>query len=615
MSNNLQPSTSAGGFSTVGNVTANNFVTVGTSGNITGANVISANTLSATGAANLYSVNMNQSITWPGASQIYEDTVIAIQGNAGVYITSPNDTQINANTSSWTFANTGVLTLPGEGVIYSNNDTINLKSLDTPNGIAYGARIGTSGGLYLEQGSNPAYLTFDSNAGNAQIYAASGLSGNAGKNLTIYAGSADEINYNTSPGGNIYLQAGAGGSNDGGGGGQGGGINITAGNSLDPFGIPGNITVNTGNYTWNFNYNGDLRLPEGTAYISSAANALNLHAGGNESIYMSSASDGISVETNSNVAIISNVDGATNYAWTFDNTGNLTLPGSAKLAGNAFTAASGNTAYVSDNSLNNYIYASAGGVGMVTGSGVGSLTFDPDGNITSTANILNTGFISTSGNVSTGGFFIGDGSLLSNLPAGSYSNTNVAAYLSSGTVSTDYLTTAVVCAQGNVRGGNINTAGLVTATGNVYGANFIGNGGTLSNVSLSTGSVVDSPGNVQLGNLVARIAGTGAAAYPQVTVNKVGNSTLIWGGTMTDWSNASIGNSVIGVGNGGTTVVPGTWANVATPASGSNLALPNLGDTCSITVTDFDPTNSQSWNVTFQRVAGGKQSILITKIA
>ena len=104
-------------------------------------------------------------------------------------------------------------------------------------------------------------------------------------------------------------------------------VNITSGLSADPAGIPGNITVNTGTYTWNFDYNGTLQLPEGTASISSAANALSLHAGGSESIYISAASGGISLETNANTTIISNVDGVTNYAWTFDNSGNLEIPG------------------------------------------------------------------------------------------------------------------------------------------------------------------------------------------------------------------------------------------------------------------------------------------------
>lgn len=170
-----------------------------------------------------------------------------------------------------------------------------------------------------------------------------------------------------------------------------------------------------------------------------------------------------------------------------------------------------------------------------------------------------------------------------------------------------------ISAVGNVRGININTVGLVTATGNVYGANFIGNGSTLSNVSIANGSLTSSPGNVQLGNLIARIAGTGNGSYPQITTNNAANSTIIWGGYTSDFANTTAGSSTIGVGSSGTQVAPGTWANVAVNSAGANLSIANVGDVCSVTVSDFD--NSQSWNVTYQRLGGGKQSILITKIA
>ena len=268
-----------------------------------------------------------------------------------VYTFTGTSTGLNV----WNYGYNGALTLPGEGVIYSNNDTINLKSLDTANGIAYGARIGTSGGLYLEQGSNPAYLTFDSSAGNAQIYSASGLGGNAGHNLTIYAGSADEVTYSTSPGGNIYLQAGAGASNDGGGGGQGGSINLTTGNSLDPAGVAGNVTINSSTSTWTFDNMGALLLPSGGTLTTGnltigAANGLGTISTiieNNGELYVYATANGTlstgwanSYPSTGDVATLSfnqvsnegnaviqtgNTAGIT-YEWVFDNAGNLTVP-------------------------------------------------------------------------------------------------------------------------------------------------------------------------------------------------------------------------------------------------------------------------------------------------
>jgi hypothetical protein len=87
--------------------------------------------------------------------------------------------------------------------------------------------------------------------------------------------------------------------------------------------------------------------------------------------------------------------------------------------------------------------------------------------------------ISTTGNV-TAGFFVGNGSLLTNINAGnivgSYGNANVAAFLGaygSNTISsTGSVTAGSVSATGNVTSGNINTAGAVSATGNLRGANI-----------------------------------------------------------------------------------------------------------------------------------------------
>jgi hypothetical protein len=104
----------------------------------------------------------------------------------------------------------------------------------------------------------------------------------------------------------------------------------------------------------------------------------------------------------------------------------------------------------------------------------------------STNNTMSGGNISVTGNV-TAGYFIGDGSLLTGLPAG-YSDANVVTLLSafgSNTISTS---------------GNVSTGNIVTGTGtggNITGVNimsanvFIGDGGNLTNLP-SSGLVVDS---------------------------------------------------------------------------------------------------------------------------
>lgn len=234
----------------------------------------------------------------------------------------------------WSFDTAGVLTLPGEGVVRSNNDTVVIQSYDTANAVGYGMYVGTAGGLYFQQASDPVWLSIAPNASNVEIAAGVAEGGAAGHNISITAGAADQTNYYATAGGNVNITGGLGAFNDGGGGGPGGSINISSGLSSDPAGVPGNVTVNTGPYTWNFDYNGTLNLPEGTAYIGAAANTLTLHANDSEAIYISAISGGISAETNGNITLISNVDGLTNYAWTFDNTGNLTAPGAISATGN-----------------------------------------------------------------------------------------------------------------------------------------------------------------------------------------------------------------------------------------------------------------------------------------
>ena len=147
----------------------------------------------------------------------------------------------------------GVINLTGEGVIRSNYDTVSIQSYDVANAIAYGLRVGDNGGVYLEQGTTPSWLYFESNAGNAQITAGIGTSGGAGKSLSITAGAADQTDYYDTPGGNVNITGGLGGSDDGGGGGPGGSVNISAGLSADPVGVAGNVVINTGGTSYTFN--------------------------------------------------------------------------------------------------------------------------------------------------------------------------------------------------------------------------------------------------------------------------------------------------------------------------------------------------------------------------
>ncbi len=307
---------------------------------------------------------------------------------SNVRVTQSNATISTSNAAyTWTFDNTGKLTVPGDGVIRSIDDIIQLQSYDTPNSIARGLRVGTNGGLFLEIGNNQPWLSFTVDSGDAEIGAAPGVAGtgNAGYSLTLFGGPADTSVYGTGAGGNINLQAGLGASNDGGGGGPGGSINITAGNSYDPAGVSGNVSISSGSSTWTFDNTGNLTIPgniigtvaqatlANTVAVSSVllnqeyvpallvANTGNLGikaADGTANITYNPSLNRLTVENIvvgnaitvtgnvtadnfvGNISLVGNVTGtssnvtlvAGSYSTVFDNTGTATFPGAMQLA-------------------------------------------------------------------------------------------------------------------------------------------------------------------------------------------------------------------------------------------------------------------------------------------
>ena len=132
--------------------------------------------------------------------------------------------------------------------------------------------------------------------------------------------------------------------------------------------------------------------------------------------------------------------------------------------------------------------------GNLRTSGLISATGNVTSGNVSTGNIT-AGNVSTTGNVS-GTYILGDGSQLTNLPTGNYSNANVAAYLPTYTGNLASLTGPVTTTS-NVTGGNITTAGSITATGNIAGGNIV-TGNILAGNMVSLGTV----------SAVSNIAGT-----------------------------------------------------------------------------------------------------------
>jgi len=148
-----------------------------------------------------------------------------------------------------------------------------------------------------------------------------------------------------------------------------------------------------------------------------------------------------------------------------------------------------------------------------------------------TSNILSiTGNISATGNVS-GNYFLGNGSQLTGI-AGAYGNTEVAAYLSSGNVTTA-----------------INTTSTISATGNITGNYFLGNGSQLSGI-ITTVDANTLIGNTLSSNIVnSSLTSVGTLGSLSVTGNIVGGNVISGGARAYKWTtqaNTAPSNSVAG---------------------------------------------------------------------
>ena len=260
---------------------------------------------------------------------------------------------------------------------------------------------------------------------------------------------------------------------------------------------------------------------------------------------------------------------------------------------------------------------SVNAVGNVTGNyilGDGSqLTNLPAGNY-SNSNVVSllasfgSNVVSTTGNI-TGGYFIGDGSQLTNLPAGNYSNSNVVSLMAN-------FGSNVITTTGNITGGYIlgngsqltglpatygnanvvaNLAALgsnpVSTTGNITAGYFFGNGSQLTGVvatGIGTLTSLSVTGNIQTGNL--NTAGQVSAGGNVTGAYIVGN-----GSALTNLTGANVTG----------TVANATYATSAGSASTADLAQYVTGNAqANITSVGILSSLSVSGNVTASYYSG-----------
>jgi len=227
---------------------------------------------------------------------------------------------------------------------------------------------------------------------------------------------------------------------------------------------------------------------------------------------------------------------------------------------------------------------------------INSISSDDSTFITIEDGVNVNGEISTTGNV-TADYLFGNGSQLTGIAA-SYGNANVVANLAA-------LGSNPVSTTGNVTGGNLLTAGYVSATGNVSGNFFIGNGSQLTGIAASYGNAnvvanlaalgsnpVSTTGNVTGGNLNAAglslssnvVSALNSSANITTTANIAGNYFIGNGSQLTgiaggggNYSNANVATFLADFGSN----VISTTGNI----TGGNLNVTgNIVDTSALSI-------------------------------
>jgi hypothetical protein len=512
--------------------------------NVTGLGNIATINLTGSNSNVLYGNGVFAAVTVGNLSQISN-------GNSNVTLTDTNgNVYINVNGGTqkqWIFDTAGNLRTPGNVDIYGainfpqqvssiNWSTYNIElsqygRINT--NVDFFANANTIGALYLKgDGSNISNITRANVSGLGNISTIN-LDGNVSNLLT---GNGTYVTIPTVPTVGNIATLNLDGSN----------TNVLYGNGVFAAVAGGN--ANTGNVTFSDQVvmgtgsndgTGGLYLAPGNASIAnSAVQYLRVRGGdvvthihldtGNNAFYdqyFGADSRYVKLEANGNIVINADDYNGNAGTWTFDTTGNLTLPGNLVIAGNANVFGT-NSSLLQTTDNRPLIALSSGANGAVS-----SLWVEDIGNV-GTSNIAavyanptvgskivriavgqnggggpNLWDFGTTGNLTlpTSGHIIVSGGLVSSgaSPAPSINGFSI--------------TNSVgISGNGNIAGNNI------SATGNISANNFTGNGGTLSNVATK----VEGSWTLASGNNTVSI---------NVPLN----------GTYTLWVNGNIPNGIV----------------------------------------------------------------------
>ena len=518
-----------------------------------------------------------------------EDTAFEITSGAN------NEARIHSGNLTWTFSNTsgyGVINFPGESYLRSNDDTINIQSYDTANGVGRGIYIGSSGGLYFWDGNSQSVSIQQDNT-DANITAI----GNTSITSNVYTWTFDNDGTLTLPGNLVYIGASPAPS-------------ISGFNSVSAEEFTNdtsNVTINANSNTWNFDSTGNLTIPSTSGgFIKTASNAsigiVAMDNGTNNPAQLLSMNVGNGNATSivsaysTNVAIQTNASGAIN-TWQFDNAGNLTLPANTfaiNYANGTQVSIGGSSSNISNGNSNVNI---ATANGNVTIAAVGNTTMTITGtgaNITGTANI--------SGNIITGAQIQSTAFTGGNI---SWSTNN----------QTDFQGAIKVGGTGVIKG----PGGASSITLNNNGANvpILGVTNTGNSTSTTTGALIVSGGAGVAGNIYAggniNAAGVGTNMVRRAntisgsnTVVTLDNLTALVGGSPTRLYIGAASSNMTMAGTSQTmvsgSIAVSSWINLPIATGVGNGfavsgAISSAGDTVVLNITD-QGAGSGTWRVT-----------------
>jgi len=516
-----------------GNITGGNLLTPGVvtaTGNITGGNVTTAGQVTATGNVSGGNINLSGNIVDSGALTI-------ITGSGNISLSPGGTTMVVATTTGANIA--GTLNATGNA---------NVGNLDTAGQITATGNI--TGGNLVTTGlvSAGTTITATGNITGGNVLAGSGIISTTGN-----------IN-----GGNVNATTGVTSSTVTATGNITGG-NLTTAGITSTGSLTASTTINaTGNITGGnlitagLTQTNTLNVTNG-ANVGTTLGVTGNITGGNLTTAGITSTGSLTASTTINAT--GNITGGNLITTGATQTGTLTTTGNALVGGNLIVQ--GNITYINIDDLR----VEDPIIILGTGPNGAPLTVD-DGMDRGT-------FMEYYKSGALGNAFMGWDNSSGNMviaASASFSGNNVVAYNAYGTLEAGNLFVQSAVSTGNVSGGNVTTAGQVTATGNVTGGNLI-----------TAGQVV-ATGNVTGGNLIT--AGNVNAGQGYFT----GNVTVV--GTFTSTSNIVANTSGIFFGD----AVTGNAAIFAGVPSfttlGSNVVAQFSGNVNSYSQINFENINS-----------------------